>query len=78
MKKNSAKNQIIVITHFPQTASLADRHVIVRKSVGEGDVETEISILDKAGRVKELARMMGNSESADFLAAAGKMVSENS
>lgn len=78
MKKNSTKNQIIVITHFPQTASLADRHVIVRKSVGEGDVETEISILDKAGRVKELARMMGNSESADFLAAAGKMVSENS
>lgn len=78
MKKNSSKNQIIVITHFPQTASLADRHVIVRKSVGEGDVETEISILDKAGRVKELARMMGNSESADFLAAAEKMVSENS
>jgi DNA repair protein RecN (Recombination protein N) len=77
MKKNSTKNQIIVITHFPQTASLADRHIVVRKSVGEGDVETEISILDKAGRVKELARMMGNSESADFLAAAEKMVEEN-
>ena len=72
MKKNSSKNQIIVVTHFPQTASLADRHVIVRKSVCEGDVETEISILDRAGRIRELARMMGDSESADFLAAAEK------
>lgn len=77
MKKNSSKNQIIVITHFPQTASLADRHIVVRKSVGEGEVETEISIPDKSARIKELARMMGDSESADFLAAAEKMTGEN-
>lgn len=77
MKKNSSKNQIIVITHFPQTASLADRHIVVEKSVGAGEVETEISILDKKGRIKELARMMGNSESPDFLAAAEKMIAEN-
>lgn len=76
MKKNSQKNQIVVITHFPQTASLANTHIVVRKSVGEGEVETEISILDKAGRVKELARMMGQSDSADFLAAAEKMIAE--
>ena len=78
MKKNSNKNQIIVITHFPQTASLADRHIIVRKSVGDDEVETEISLLDKAGRIRELARMMGDGGSADFLAAAEKMVAENS
>ena len=77
MKKNSSKNQIIVITHFPQTASLADRHIVVEKSVGAGEVETEISILDKKGRIKELARMMGNSESPDFLAAAEKMIAED-
>ena len=76
MKKNSQKNQIVVITHFPQTASLANTHILVRKSVGEGEVETEISILDKEGRVKELARMMGKSDSADFLAAAEKMIAE--
>ncbi len=76
MKENSQKNQIVVITHFPQTASLANTHIVVRKSVGEGEVETEISILDKAGRVKELARMMGQSDSADFLAAAEKMIAE--
>ena len=76
MKKNSQKNQIVVITHFPQTASLANTHIVVRKSIEEGDVETEISILDKEGRVKELARMMGRSDSADFLAAAEKMIAE--
>lgn len=76
MKINSQKNQIVVITHFPQTASLANTHIVVRKSVGEGEVETEISILDKPGRVKELARMMGKSDSADFLAAAEKMIAE--
>jgi DNA repair protein RecN (Recombination protein N) len=76
MKKNSQKNQIVVITHFPQTASLANTHIVVRKSVGEGEVETEISILEKDGRVKELARMMGKSDSADVLSAAEKMISE--
>lgn len=76
MKKNSQKNQIVVITHFPQTASLANTHIVVRKSVGEGEVETEISILGKAGRIKELARMMGQSDSSDFLAAAEKMIAE--
>lgn len=77
MKKNSQKNQIIVITHFPQTASLANTHIVVRKSIDDGEVETEISILDKAGRIKELARMMGRSDSADFLAAAERMVEAN-
>ena len=76
MKKNSQKNQIVVITHFPQTASLANTHIVVRKSIEEGDVETEISILDKAGRIKELARMMGQSDSTDFLTAAEKMIAE--
>ena len=76
MKKNSQKNQIVVITHFPQTASLANTHIVVRKSVEKSEVETEISILDKEGRVKELARMMGKSDSADFLAAAEKMIAE--
>ncbi len=77
MKENSRKNQIIVITHFPQTASLANRHIVVKKSISEGDVETEIVLPDRAGRVKELARMMGKSDSADFIAAAEKMISEN-
>ena len=76
MKKNSQKNQIVVITHFPQTASLANTHIVVRKSVGDGEVETGISILDKAGRIRELARMMGKSDSADFMAAAEKMIEE--
>lgn len=46
--------QVIVVTHLPQIASFADRHLRVRKVGGRASVEA----LDDAGRVKELSRML--------------------
>jgi DNA repair protein RecN (Recombination protein N) len=46
--------QVIVVTHLPQIASFADRHLRVRKVGGRASVEA----LDDAARVKELSRML--------------------
>jgi DNA repair protein RecN (Recombination protein N) len=46
--------QVVVVTHLPQIASFADRHVRVRKEKGAASVE----VLDEAGRVAELSRML--------------------
>ena len=50
--------QVIVVTHLPQVAAFADRHVVVVKA-DDGAVTTSgVTALDDAGRVGELARML--------------------
>ena len=46
--------QVVVVTHLPQIASFADRHLRVRKIGGRASVEA----LDDAARVTELSRML--------------------
>ncbi|HPA56181.1 MAG TPA: hypothetical protein PLT70_02010 [bacterium] len=74
MKKNSEKNQIIVVTHFPQTAAVAHRHILVEKSVTDGEITAGIKDLGHDEKIKELARMMGDSDSSVFLRTAEKMI----
>ncbi len=57
--------QVLVVTHLPQVAAFADRHVVVRKS-SDGSVTTSgLDALDDAGRVQELARMLAGLEESD-------------
>ena len=53
------------MTHLPQVAAFADRHVVVRKS-SDGTVTTSgLDALDDAGRVQELSRMLAGLEESD-------------
>ena len=55
-------SQVLVVTHLPQVAAFADRHLTVVKS-GNGEVtESGVRRLDAEGRVRELARMLGGME----------------
>ena len=57
--------QVLVVTHLPQVAAFADRHVVVRKS-SDGSVTTSgLETLDDAGRVQELSRMLAGLEESD-------------
>ncbi len=57
--------QVLVVTHLPQVAAFADRHVVVRKS-SDGSVTTSgLATLDDAGRVQELSRMLAGLEESD-------------
>ncbi len=58
-------SQVLVVTHLPQVAAFADRHVVVRKS-SDGSVTTSgLDALDDAGRVQELSRMLAGLEESD-------------
>lgn len=56
----AASHQVIVITHLPQVAALADRHYrLVKGADGEGRATTTIEFVEGAGVVDELCRMLG-------------------
>lgn len=60
--------QVIVVTHLPQVAAYADRHVRVIKSSnaagadGAGFTASDVVLLDATERVRELARMLAGQE----------------
>ena len=57
--------QVIVVTHLPQVAAFADQHYAVVKS-SDGSVTTSgVSVLDEAGRRRELSRMLAGLEDSD-------------
>ncbi|MEW6428568.1 MAG: DNA repair protein RecN [Thermodesulfobacteriota bacterium] len=51
-------HQVLCITHLPQIAAGADRHLLVQKLVENGQTRTEISPLSEASRAGQLARML--------------------
>ncbi len=62
------RHQVLCITHLPQVAAWGVAHRAVRKVVREGRTFTEVVALDERGRVEELARMLGGSDSRAALA----------
>lgn len=52
-------HQVFCVTHLPQIASLADRHLRVTKETDGTRTRTRVDDLDPAARVEEVARMLG-------------------
>ncbi|HLU67686.1 MAG TPA: DNA repair protein RecN [Kofleriaceae bacterium] len=78
IREVSAHRQVLCVTHLPQIAALASRHVHVSKAEVDGRTETSVVALDAAARRDEIARMMGGRITAEarahadaLLAAAG-------
>jgi DNA repair protein RecN (Recombination protein N) len=63
LKKLSATHQVICITHLPQIASYADRHLKIEKSVKGKRTVVEIRGIEKEERVEEVARMLSGDTS---------------
>jgi DNA repair protein RecN (Recombination protein N) len=58
-------HQVLCITHLPQVAAFADRHLVVSKSDDGSVTRSGVLTLDDAARVRELSRMLaGQEESA--------------
>lgn len=56
----AATRQVVVITHLPQVAALAERHYRLVKGVdGDGRATTEITAVEGVELVDELCRMLG-------------------
>ncbi|WP_203335414.1 DNA repair protein RecN [Nocardioides limicola] len=57
--------QVLVVTHLPQVAAFADRHVVVHKS-SDGTVTTSgLTVLDDAARERELSRMLAGLDDSE-------------
>jgi DNA repair protein RecN (Recombination protein N) len=64
LKQLAAHRQVLCITHLPQVAAPADAHFVVTKRVERGRTLSEVTLLDRAGRVAELTRMLGGGDAA--------------
>jgi DNA repair protein RecN (Recombination protein N) len=50
--------QVIVVTHLPQVAAFADRHLVVEKKAAANSVQTTVALVDGDARVREITRML--------------------
>jgi DNA repair protein RecN (Recombination protein N) len=70
--------QVIVVTHLPQVAAFADRHLVVRKSDDGSVTRSGVSAVEGPERLEELSRMLaglpdselGRGHARELLAAA--------
>ncbi len=53
------ERQVLSITHLPQIAALADRHLSIVKRLNGARTEIAVQVLEGEDRVREIARMLG-------------------
>jgi DNA repair protein RecN (Recombination protein N) len=58
------RHQVLCITHLAPVAAHGNCHFVVSKEVTSGRTESRVNRLDPAGRIDELARMLGGVTSA--------------
>ncbi len=58
----SGRHQVILITHLPQIAAMADHHFLIKKTVEEGRTLTGIRELQREEIIDELGRMLSGAE----------------
>jgi DNA repair protein RecN (Recombination protein N) len=58
-------SQVLVVTHLPQVAAYADRHLLVTKADDGMVTVSGVRRLDDDGRLRELARMLAGLEHSD-------------
>ena len=68
--------QIIAVTHSAQIASLADRHFLIEKREENNSTRTYLREVQEGDRVKEIARLIGGSESELSLKHAEEMLQD--
>jgi len=57
--------QVLVVTHLPQVAAYADRHVLVEKASDGSVTSSGLTTLDDEGRESELSRMLAGLADSD-------------
>lgn len=68
--------QVLCITHLPQIAAYADRHIYIEKRTVDARTKTELTVLDNEARVQELIRMGGGEGTSEAAKANAKELLE--
>jgi DNA repair protein RecN (Recombination protein N) len=56
------RHQVLCVTHLPQIAAHADAHFQIAKRERDGRTVTEVTRLDREGRIVELGQMLGGAD----------------
>jgi DNA repair protein RecN (Recombination protein N) len=59
-------HQVLVVTHLPQVAAFADRHLVVAKDIGGAITTSGVRIVEETERARELARMLAGLPDSDL------------
>lgn len=59
LRELAGHHQVLCITHLPQIAAFADRHLTVRKLVEGRRTSTSVRVVEGNDRIEELAEMIG-------------------
>ncbi|MFI7601177.1 DNA repair protein RecN [Actinoplanes sp. NPDC049681] len=59
-------HQVLVVTHLPQVAAFADRHLVVAKDTGGAITTSGVKIVEETERARELARMLAGLPDSDL------------
>ena len=68
------RHQVLCVTHLPQIAAYADAHFQIAKRERDGRTVTEVRLLDREGRIVELAQMLGGAGATTALASARELL----
>ena len=75
LRRLARQLQVLVVTHSPQVAAIADRHWLIRKITTRNAASTDIVTLDANGRREEIARMLSGAQvTAEARAAAERLL----
>ena len=73
----SKGRQVLCISHLPQIAVMADQNLFISKSTDGKTTQTNIDLLDKEGKIKEIARLIGGNNLTEVvLKTAREMIQE--
>ncbi|MEU4428138.1 DNA repair protein RecN [Actinoplanes sp. NPDC024001] len=59
-------HQVLVVTHLPQVAAFADRHLVVAKDTGGAITTSGVRIVEETERARELSRMLAGLPDSDL------------
>ncbi|MEU3875210.1 MULTISPECIES: DNA repair protein RecN [Streptomyces] len=58
--------QVVVVTHLPQVAAFADRHLVVEKTHDGSVTRSGVKIMEGEDRIRELSRMLAGQEDSQL------------
>ncbi len=59
LRQLGSQRQVLCVTHLPQVAAQADWQWAITKEATGGETVSRVNVLDRQGRIEEVARMLG-------------------
>ena len=66
LSRLARSHQVLVVTHLPQVAAFADRHLVVAKDTGGAVTTSGVRVVEDTDRARELARMLAGLPDSDL------------